>query len=711
MTLTVDGITAAGKTYDGTTDAVLDTSGASLVGVVSGDDVTLDSSGAIGTFDTKDVGTGINVTVSGLALAGADAGNYVLTQPTTTADITAATLTVDGITAAGKTYDGTTDAALDTSGASLVGVVSGEDVTLDSSGAVGTFDTKDVGTGINVTVSGLALAGADAGNYILTQPTTTADITAATLTGDGVTAAGKTYDGTTDAALDTSGASLVGVVSGDDVTLDSSGALGTFDTKDVGTGINVTVSGLALAGADAGNYILTQPTTTADITAATLTVDGITAAGKTYDGTTDAALDTSGASLVGVVSGEDVTLDSSGAVGTFDTKNVGTGINVTVSGLALAGADAGNYILTQPTTSADITAATLTVDGVTAAGKTYDGTTDAALDTSGASLVGVVSGDDVTLDSSGAVGTFDTKDVGTGINVTVSGLALAGADAGNYILTQPTTSADITAATLTVDGVTAAGKTYDGTTDAALDTSGASLVGVVSGEDVTLDSSGALGTFDTKNVGTGINVTVSGLALAGADAGNYILTQPTTTADITAATLTVDGVTAAGKTYDGTTAAVLDTSAASLAGVVSGEDVTLDSSGASGTFDTKDVGTGINVTVSGLALAGADAGNYILVQPTTSADITAATLTVTGITAADKAFDNTTDATIDTSGAMLVGVVPGDDVSLDTSGAVGTFASVGPDVDITVTITGLTLTGADAGNYILTDPTTTATIS
>ena len=50
----------------------------------------------------------------------------------------------------------------------------------DGSNATGTFDTKDVGTDKTVTVSGLVLTGADAGNYILTPPTTTANITPAT---------------------------------------------------------------------------------------------------------------------------------------------------------------------------------------------------------------------------------------------------------------------------------------------------------------------------------------------------------------------------------------------------------------------------------------------------------------------------------------------------------------------------------------------------
>ena len=123
---------------------------------------------------------------------------------------------------------------------------------------------------------------------------------------------------------------------GDDVTLDPSGAIGTFDTKDVGTGKTVTMSGLALTGADAGNYVLTQPTDDrATSPPATLTVTGITANNKVYDGTTDATLDTTGATLVGVVAGDDVTLDTSGATGTFATKDVGTGMTVTVTGLAL----------------------------------------------------------------------------------------------------------------------------------------------------------------------------------------------------------------------------------------------------------------------------------------------------------------------------------------------------------------------------------------
>ncbi len=55
----------------------------------------------------------------------------------------------------------------------------------------------------------------------------------------------------------------------------------------------------------------------------------------------------------------------------------------------------------------------------------------------------------------------------------------------------------------------------------------------------------------------GKTVTVSGLALAGRDAANYTLTQPTTTANITPAGLTVTSITANNKVYDSTTAATL----------------------------------------------------------------------------------------------------------------------------------------------------------
>src|SRR5262249_53423680 len=128
--LTVSGITAASKVYDGSTAATLNVSSASLAGVVSGDTVTLNTAGAVGTFTSKDVGTNITVNITGLTLGGAQAGDYSLGTPTTTSNITNKTLTVSIVGNPTKAYDGTTNANLLTSNFSVSGLVTGENITV-----------------------------------------------------------------------------------------------------------------------------------------------------------------------------------------------------------------------------------------------------------------------------------------------------------------------------------------------------------------------------------------------------------------------------------------------------------------------------------------------------------------------------------------------------------------------------------------------------
>ena len=68
------------------------------------------------------------------------------------------------------------------------------------------------------------------------------------------------------------------------------------------------------------------------------------------------------------------------------------------------------------------------------------------------------------------------------------------------------------------------------------------MTGVISPDVVTLNVAGATGVFTPDgNVGNGKTVNVTGLALSGAQAGNYQLTSTsaTTTADITKATTTI----------------------------------------------------------------------------------------------------------------------------------------------------------------------------
>ncbi len=88
--VTVTGISAVNKVYDGTTSAELDISQVVLNGVEAGHDVALDLSGVTAVFADQNAGTGKSVTVTGqFKLTGKDADKYTLTQPTLdlTADI------------------------------------------------------------------------------------------------------------------------------------------------------------------------------------------------------------------------------------------------------------------------------------------------------------------------------------------------------------------------------------------------------------------------------------------------------------------------------------------------------------------------------------------------------------------------------------------------------------------------------------------------
>ncbi|MBI2515971.1 MAG: SMP-30/gluconolactonase/LRE family protein, partial [Opitutae bacterium] len=178
--LTLSGVTAVNRTYDGTTSVTLNTTSAVLATIEGSDAVTLDASAYSAQTDSKNTGPSRLVTVTGLTLSGAKKDNYTLTQPTgLTAAITAKALTVSGLTAGAKVYDGTTTATLggtavlqasETAGSGTTSdgkPYTGDTVTLDGT-AAGAFADKDVGPTKPVTVTGLSTANT---NYTITQQT------------------------------------------------------------------------------------------------------------------------------------------------------------------------------------------------------------------------------------------------------------------------------------------------------------------------------------------------------------------------------------------------------------------------------------------------------------------------------------------------------------------------------------------------------------
>ncbi|MGJ8673545.1 YDG domain-containing protein [Rubritalea sp.] len=122
--------------------------------------------------------------------------------------------------------------------------------------------------------------------------------------------------------------------------------------------------------------------------------------------------------------------------------------------------------------------------------------------------------------------------------------------------------------------------------------------------------------FSDENVGINKVVTSTGLALSGADAANYFITNATneveTTADITPALLTISDVSAIDKYYDGSVLAIL--MGGQLDGILGGESVDLITG--SGVFYDAESGYGKPILTSGYGISGADSSNYQLsMQP------------------------------------------------------------------------------------------------
>jgi uncharacterized C2H2 Zn-finger protein len=661
--------TAYDKVYDGNTTATITLASDK----VAADVITMTN--ATANFDSKNVGVGKTVTVTGITISGTDAPNYTLasTTVTATATITQRTLNVTA-TANNKVYDGNTIAVV-----SFASDKVATDI-LTITNAAANFDNKNVGTGKMVTVTGVTISGTDATNYTLASTTVaaTANITLRTLNVVALTN-DKVYDGNTTATVTLNSDKMTADV----LTITNTAA--NFDTKNVGTGKIVTVTGVAISGADAANYTLaaTTVTTTGNITVRMLTVT-TTASNKVYDGNTIASV----AFTSDRIAGDVITI--SNATANFDTKNVGTGKTVTVTGIAIGGSDAANYTLaaTANTSTANITPRILTATAM-ANNKTYDGNTVALVTLSSDK----VTGDVLTLTY--ATANFDNKNVGTGKAVTVTGIAIAGgADAANYTLATNTvsTTANITVRILTV-AATAADKVYDGNTIASINLSSDKIASDV------LTITNATANFNNKNAGTGKPVIVTGIAISGADAANYTLaaTMANTTANITLRILNVTA-TANDKVYDGNTTAIVVLTSDKVAADI------LTVTNIAANFDNKNAGVGKTVTITGMAISGADAGNYTLASTVTTANanIIARVLNLTA-SAVDKIYDGNTSAlvtfTSDKEAADVVNVIY----------VAANFDNKNAGNGKVVTATGITLSGSDATNYMLTSASSVTT--
>ena len=281
----------------------------------------------------------------------------------------------------------------------------------------------------------------------------------------------------------------------------------------------------------------------------------------------------------------------------------------------------------------------------------------------------------------------------------LGGLTLTGSSAidTNYTLTGASGTGTITPRSLAVFA-SGTNRVYNGdTVDIANLTPDDS---VVFGDALTYAYTSA--NFLDKNVGNGKTVNVTGISIGGLDAGNYALgsTKATTKANITQRALQVFA-SGSNRVYNGGTSdAVTLTPDDSI---VFGDQLTY-SYGAANFLD-KNVGTGKTVNVTGISLGGADAGNYAIgsASATTQATITARPLSV---------FANAGNRVYNGTATALATLTPDDSVvfgdQLTYSYSTANFLNKNVGTGKTVNVGGISIGGADAGNYSLDSSTATA---
>ncbi len=510
----------------------------------------------------------------------------------------------------------------------------------------------------------------------------------------------KVYDGSRSADASVK---LSGIVGADDVTAAVIGA--SFAEADAGAGKAVTL-GFVLLGEDAGNYAApTSAKATASIAAKELTVKDLAVADKTYDGTTAAAFAGTPA-LEGAVAGDDVALVN--GTPTFASAAAGENTPVAFTDFSLSGKDAGNYALAQPAgVTGTIAAKELIITGSTVAEKAYDGTTDAKV--TDVSFSGLVEGESLALGSDYTVvnAKYDGANatgVGAATKATFSVRLSDTAAAKNYVLksAEGSQAATIRKATLSGYAVSDACKPGQQKTcwvcmidDAQVTVSG------VTGDSGILDGeptyAGGILTYKLAvGASEGQTATVR-LKVASANYDDHEIAVIIDVADKEQVSIYVDDATF---TYNGQSQAQTDikvqddkvpadTLVKTYVGVAG-------TSYEESTTPPKAVGTYlmlVSVPDSNAEYTGFAACTF---------QIKPKELTVKDLAVADKTYDGTTAAAFAGTPA-LEGAVAGDDVALVNG--MPTFASAAAGEGVPVTFTDFSLSGADAGNYALAQPT------
>jgi YDG domain/MBG domain (YGX type) len=316
--------------------------------------------------------------------------------------------------------------AINSAGGSLSGVLAGDDLQLRASGVTGSMADKHAGTGKAVSVTGLSLSGADIANYTVDNGGgLRVDITPRTLVAT-ASAADKFYDGSNVAAVTLADDRIAG----DALSLTSSGA--SFAGKDAGAAQTVSIGGLALTGADAGDYVLLSNTltTTASINRAPLAVSA-NALSKVYG----ESVNLTGAEFttLGLVAGESLGLVTLASDGTASTAPVaGSPYAIAASDARGGSFNPANYALTYNSGLLTVTPRPLTI-AANSVVRTADEPNPASFGFS-TSVGGLLGGDSIASVVLNAPAGSATAAGGSIFELVPSGAVFGAGQASNYAL-------------------------------------------------------------------------------------------------------------------------------------------------------------------------------------------------------------------------------------------------------------------------------------
>ena len=425
-----------------------------------------------------------------------------------------------------------------------------------------------------------------------------------------------------------------------------------------------------------------------------LSISGTSIASRVYNGTSTRGIITRG-TVTGYVGSDSLNVTADAL--DYSGSNVGTySVTVQYTLISTGQGTSSNYSLASQSISGQITAATLTVTAPSfsrhfsqSLPASITPTITGFVNSENSSALGTTPTCTTTYTTSSAVGSSQSS-------------SCSGGAATNYTFTYVSGVVTVTPLVRVVEITSNKSSLVYGE---AATISVSVSIGANDGT-LTISTSGggcSLGSDLTTLTATDPNGTCSVAASITGGTNYNDATASPLTISLTKKNLTISGARTTSKTYDGSLVAPI--TGGSLVGVVNGDSITVT---VAARFSDKSVGTNKPVT-SISSISGSSSSKYILIQPSLSAEtITAAVVTVAGLTARSRPANGTRTSAIEGT-PVLLGVITGDNVTLVNYNQ-GTFETSTVGDSLTVTVA-MSLTGSDSNNYTLTTPTFRANIS